>query len=76
MGKERLDKELMIQVGNRLRAIRKDRGFQQEKVMFNTRIKVGRYERAEVNISLTTLSVLCNYYDISLKDFFDGIKTK
>lgn len=73
MNRERINKELMEQVGNRLREIRKEKGFQQEKVMFNTRIKVGRYERAEVNISLTTLSVLCTYYGISLKDFFDGI---
>ena len=73
MTRERIDKELMMRVGNRLREIRKARGFQQEKVMFNTRIKIGRYERAEVNISLTTLSVLCEYYGISLKDFFDGI---
>ncbi len=31
-------------------------------------------ERGEYNLTLSTLSDLCDYYNISIKEFFDGVE--
>ena len=74
MSRERFDKKVLTQVGNRLREVRKAIPMTQEFVMEETKIKVGRYERAESNISMTTLAVLCRQYKITLEEFFRGIE--
>lgn len=56
-----------------MREIRKVKGYPQEKVMFNTRIKISRHERGVANVTLTILSVLCKYYGVTLEEFFRGI---
>lgn len=46
------------------------------KAFFETDIHVGRAEKGEKNISISTLSDLCDYYGVTLEEFFRGIKTK
>lgn len=75
MIKQRLDKDLLIKIGNRLREVREKHGVSQENVEDTTNIKLGRYERGESNLSITTLSILCSYYGITLSEFFEGIIT-
>lgn len=76
MTKQRLDKDLIIKIGKRLREVREKYGESQEDVEDITHIKLGRYERGESNLSLTTLSILCSYYGITLSEFFDGITSE
>lgn len=56
-----------------LRDLRKERNLSQIDVYIDTDIHIGRIERGKTNISITTLSDICDYYRISLEEFFSGI---
>ncbi len=73
MGRERYDYELLEWVAKRLKELREAKGLSQEKVYFDTGLNVGRIELGKSNISLTTLSVLSKYYEVTMEAFFKGI---
>ena len=73
MSERRIDAKIMLAVARRLRQIRESKGLSQESVFIDTDYNIGRIEVGNTNITISTLSILCNYYGISLKDFFDGI---
>ena len=61
-------------VALRIKQIREKNGITQEVVFYDTGINIGRIERGERDISLTSLKAICEYFDISVQDFFKGIK--
>lgn len=71
--KPRKDSELLDAVAIKLRCLRKELGISQKNVFIDTDIHVGRIELGKQNITLSTLAILCDYYRISLEDFFHGI---
>ena len=73
MGQPRSDKELLPAIAANLRKLRKTRKLSQIDVYIDTDIHVGRIERGQTNMTVTTLSDLCTYYQISLKEFFDTL---
>ena len=46
----------------------------QEVVYEDTGIHIGKIETAKYNITVSTLSRLCNYYGTTLKEFFDTLE--
>ena len=60
---------LLKSVAKRLKQIRLERGYTQEKVTDYTHVNIGLIELGHTNISITTLVILCNFYGISLQDF-------
>lgn len=74
MKKQRRNIKLISAVGQRLKELRNEKDLSQETVYFHTNIHIGRVERGKYNISISTLSKLCQYYGISIIDFFKGIK--
>lgn len=76
------DPLLIIAVGSNLRAIRTKKKITQEELAHRAGIavsQVGRIERGELNISISTLSVLARALDVAPKDMFDtsmGKETK
>ena len=72
MGKSRNEK-LLREVALRLKVLRAERNITQETFYNETGINISRIERAKRDISLTTLSAICNYFKISIKEFFEGI---
>lgn len=76
MKQQRRNDILVEQVVERLKSIRRARGLTQENVRFDTDLNIGRIESGRHSISLTTLSDLCDYYGISLTDFFKEIVTR
>lgn len=66
---------LAKRVADRLKTLRHERNLTQENVRFDLEINIGRIEACQHIVSLPTLAYLCDYYKISLKDFFDGIET-
>lgn len=76
MKKRRIDESAMLAVAKRLKQIREEKGFSQESVYIDTDYNIGRYEVGKTNISISTISLLCKYYDISLEEFFRGIDIK
>lgn len=76
MKRQRRNDILVEQVVERLKSIRRAQGLTQESVRFDTDLNIGRIESGRHSISLTTLADLCDYYDISLEDFFKEIVTR
>ena len=69
----RKDTELLHAVAGKLRRLRKACGASQKNIFIDTDIHVGRIELGKQNITLSTLAILCDYYKISLEDFFHCI---
>ena len=73
---QRKNEKMLREVAERLRDLRNRKGISQDTVYIDTDVNVKRIEVGSINISLTTLVILCNYYDITLEDFFRGMNTK
>lgn len=67
------DTMLLEAIASRLKALRVAKGVSQETVYEDTGIHIGKIETARYNITVSTLSKLCNYYGITLKEFFDKL---
>jgi transcriptional regulator with XRE-family HTH domain len=73
MGKRRRNEELVKAVGKRLRELRLAKGLSQDVVYVDTDVHIARVEMGRYNVTISTLSDLCDYYGITLKEFFDTI---
>lgn len=73
MGKKSVNTELLWEIAARIKALREDKNITQEVFYNDTNIHIGRIERAQRNISITTLSQICDYLEVDLATFFDGI---
>ncbi len=67
------DQELLHKIALKLKQLREKRGLSQEDVYNETDIHIARIETAKVNVSVSTLSRLCGYFEISLSEFFKKI---
>lgn len=76
MKKQRLNEVLHRRIVKRLVEIRKQKGFTQNDVRFDLDINISRIEVGQHSITITTLADLCDYYGITLEEFFKGIDTK
>ena len=76
MKQQRRNNVLIEQVTKRLIELHQERGLTQENVRFDLDLNIGRIEIGQHSISLTTLADLCNYYNITLCDFFKEISIK
>lgn len=63
-------KRLLIELAKRVKSLRKERGLTQENCLNDTGIQFSRIEQGKRNISFTTLYEICNYFNISLTEFF------
>lgn len=73
MPKQYQDIELINQVILKIKQLRKDKNVTLEHFYFDTGIHLARIEQGKTNITVSTLAKICSYFDISLKDFFEGI---
>lgn len=72
---QRRNEKVLREVAERLRKLRNERGFSQDTVYIDTDVNVKRIEVGSINISLTTLVILCNYYGVTLEEFFRDMDT-
>ena len=70
MPKQYQDAELLKTVILTLKEVRKSYGVTLETFYFDTGIHLSRIEQGKTNISVSTLSKICNYFNLSLADFF------
>jgi len=68
--KQSINPELLRNVSRRIKNLRKIKGISQEIFWADTGINIGRIESCKSNFSVTTLENICNYFEISLADFF------
>jgi transcriptional regulator with XRE-family HTH domain len=67
------DTKLLQKVGVQLKILRGDDRTQLD-VLHDTGIHVGRIETAKKNLTLSTLSKLCKYYDVTLTKFMSSVE--
>jgi transcriptional regulator with XRE-family HTH domain len=64
---------LLKQIAKRVKQLRKEKGVTQRDVMYTTDINIIRIEKAEINITIHTIQRLCQYFEVTLEEFFKGI---
>jgi transcriptional regulator with XRE-family HTH domain len=66
--------KLLKKLANRIKELREKKGLTQEEVYNDSGIHVARLETGKRDFSVSTLEKICLYFEISLIDFFKGIK--
>ena len=69
----RRDDKVLLQIAERIREIRKELKITQNVVEEETGLSIGRIEAGSMNLTITTIVILCDYFEVSLEDFFRGI---
>ena len=64
---------LEAEVIYRLQRLRRERGYTLQEVYDATGIHIARLESSKANMTVITLAKLCQYYEVSLADFFLGL---
>ena len=67
------DEILLQKITMKLKTLRNKKGMSQKEMYNETDIHIARIETGKVNISVSTLSKLCDYFGISLAEFFESI---
>ena len=70
MPKQFQDAEHLKTIILTIKEVRKKHGVTLETFYFDTGIHLARIEQGKTNISVSTLSKICNYCNLSLADFF------
>jgi len=68
------NKALMKKVAMRIKSLRTAKKISQQQFYFDTDIHIARIEVGDQNISISTLSAICKYLDISMSEFLSGIQ--
>ncbi len=72
--KRTVNTKLLLSLAQRIKELRMEKDITQEVFYNDTGINIGRVERAVRDFSMSTLEAICNYLDISLEEFFRGVK--
>ena len=70
---QRRDDKVLRQIADRIREIRKELNITQTVVIEDTGVNIGNIEAEAKNLTITTLIILCDYFEVSLEEFFRGI---
>ncbi len=72
MGGHFRNDKLLQQISTQLKLLREKKGLTQEDVYNDTGVHISRIETSKVNITVSTLDVLCTYFGISISSFFSN----
>ena len=64
---------LLQKIALRIKSIRETKDITQEQFYYDTGIHLGRIETGAMNISVSTLDAICQYFNVSLEEFFKEI---
>lgn len=67
------DKVLIKKISLKIKEIRTLKGITQEQFYNDTGIHLARIESGSANVSVSTMSFICKYFNISLEDFFNEL---
>lgn len=73
MNDQKRDHQFLASLAQQLKAARKARQLSQNMVTMDTGINVSRAESGKRILSVYSIAILCKYYNIEMKDFFQGI---
>lgn len=71
--RQRKDEILLKKISFKIKELRLARGLSQEQFYNETDIHIGRIETGRLNLTVSTLSKICQFLNISLSDFFEDI---
>lgn len=71
---QRKNERLIKAIALKFKRLREEKGETQHTVYLETDLNIGNLEVGRTNFTISTISILCDYYGISLKDFFDGLE--
>ena len=74
MKKHRCNSDLLLIIAKRIKQLREEKNISQELFFIDTDIHIARIETGKLNITISTLQSICEYFGISLADFFIGMK--
>lgn len=64
---------LLNKIAHRIKSLREKKQVTQEQFYYDTGIHLGRIETGTMNISVSTLDAICQYFDVTLEEFFKGM---
>ena len=70
------DTSMIEKISKKIKILREDQNITQEKFYIATNIHIGRIETGKVNITINTLCEICDFFKISLKEFFHDFDNK
>lgn len=73
MGKQRKNTILVSKIANRIKQLREEKGISQDSFFIDTDIHIARIESGRSNVTVSTLYAICDYFGITLSDFFKDI---
>ena len=73
MGKQRKNTILVSKIANRVKQLRIEKGISQDSFFIDTEIHIARIESGSSNVTVSTLAAICDYFGITLSDFFKNI---
>jgi transcriptional regulator with XRE-family HTH domain len=74
MPKQLQNNELSQKIVLCIKEIRKAKNVTLEAFYFDTGIHLARIEQGKQNITVATLSKICDYFEINLSDFFSNVE--
>lgn len=76
MPKQFQNTELLDKIVLCIKDLRKSKKVTLEAFYFDTGIHLARIEQGKQNITISTLSKICDYFEMSLSDFFQLLEKK
>lgn len=67
------DEALVAKVVARIRKLREQKGITLQEFYNDTNIHLARIESQKRDVSISTLSVICKYFGITMQDFLKGL---
>lgn len=64
------DNKLLSKIALVLKDLRAIKNVSQLEVYNDTNINIARMETAKVNVTVSSISILCSYFGISIQEFF------
>ncbi len=68
-----LEKVFLKKIALQFKLLREKNNLKQEEVYLDTGIHIARIETAKRDLSVSTLKKLCDYFNISVEEFFKGL---
>lgn len=73
MKKQRGNQELLNKIAKNINQLREEKDISQDIFYIDSDIPIARIEVGKVNVTISTLQDICDYFKISLSDFFKDI---
>jgi transcriptional regulator with XRE-family HTH domain len=68
------NKKLLVKTASQIKMLRTSKNLTQEDVYNDANIHLGRIETSKINVGISTLKYLCEYFGVTLYDFFKKIE--